>query len=288
MKKLISKSIGFSLNTLANIAPRKAARMGFNLFCYPFRAKLTDKHKAFLFSAERSTLEHGGETIQVYKWGKGKHVILMLHGWQSHTFRWKNYVESLDKEKYTIYSLDAPGHGLSSGKFMTVPLYSDVVELFLNNVSKVDTVVSHSIGSFTAIYTFYRLSHLAPANIIALAPPGEAEDFFNFYTKELGLTSKTVKLVVDYFEEQIKKAPSYFSAQKFAAALTSKGLLIHDEEDTDTSIENSKRIHSQWKNSSLIITKGYGHNLRSEHVIRKVIDFVEESTKIKSAQIANP
>jgi pimeloyl-ACP methyl ester carboxylesterase len=286
MKKLISKSIGFSLNALAIIAPGKAARMGFSLFCYPFRTKLTDKHKAFLFSAERSTLEHGGETIQVYKWGSGEHVVLMLHGWQSHTFRWKSYVESLDTTKYTIYALDAPGHGLSSGKFMTVPLYSEVVELFLNKVGKVDTVVSHSIGSFTAIYTFYRLAHLSPTSIIALAPPGEAEDFFNFYTKTLGLSVKTVKLIVDYFEAQIKKAPSYFSAHKFAATLTSKGLLIHDEEDMDTSVENSKRIHSQWKNSSLLITKGYGHNLRSEHVIRQVVDFVEESAKMKSVQLS--
>lgn len=286
MKKLISKSIGLSLNTLAIIAPDKAARMGFNLFCYPFRTKLTDKHKAFLFSAERSTLEHGGETIQVYKWGTGEHVILMLHGWQSHTFRWKNYVESLDTTKYTIYGLDAPGHGLSSGKFMTVPLYSEVVELFLNKVGKVDTVVSHSIGSFTAIYTFHRLAHLSPTSIIALAPPGEAEDFFNFYTKTLGLSAKTVKLIVDYFEAQIKKTPSYFSAHKFAATLTSKGLLIHDEDDTDTSVENSKRIHGQWKNSSLVITKGYGHNLRSEHVIRQVVDFVEESAKMKSVQLS--
>jgi pimeloyl-ACP methyl ester carboxylesterase len=286
MKKLISKSIGFSLNTLAIIAPGKAASMGFNLFCYPFRAKLTDKHKAFLFSAERSTLEHEGETIQVYKWGSGKHIVLMLHGWQSHTFRWKNYIESLDTAKYTIYALDAPGHGLSSGKFMTVPLYSEVVELFLNKVGKVDIVLSHSIGSFTAIYTFHRLAHLSPTSIIALAPPGEAEDFFNFYTNTLGLSPRTVKLIVDYFEAQIKKTPSYFSAHKFASTLTSKGLLIHDEEDADTSVENSKRIHSHWKNSTLVITKGYGHNLRSENVIRQVVDFVEESSKIKSAQLS--
>lgn len=288
MKKLISKSIGFSLNTMAVIAPHSAARIGFNLFCYPIRTKLTDKHKNFLLNAERSTLQHRGETIQWYKWGTGEHKVLMLHGWQSHTFRWKNYIESFDLTKYTVYSLDAPGHGLSTGKFMTLPLYSEVVELFLEKNGKVDTVIAHSIGSFTAIYTFHRLAHFSPANLIALAPPGEAEDFFNFYTKELGLNSKTIKLIVGYFEEQIKQTPSYFSAQKFAASLTSKGLLIHDEEDMDTSVENSKRIHSQWKNSSLVVTKGYGHNLRSEHVIRQVIDFVEESTKIESTRIANP
>jgi pimeloyl-ACP methyl ester carboxylesterase len=275
MKELISKLIGLGLNMLALIAPQKAARMGFELFCHPFRSKITDKHKEFLHAANLFQFQHKGETIQGYSWGKGEHSILLLHGWQSHTFRWKNYVQAFDHTQYTVYAFDAPGHGLSSGKFMTVPFYSEVVETFLTDRGKVNTVLSHSIGGFTSIYTFHRLPHLSPDKLIVMAPPGEAQDFFDFYTEQLNLSKRTVQLIVDYFEEQINQAPSYFSAHKFAATLQSKGLLIHDEGDDETSVENSKRIHAAWKNSALIVTQGYGHNLKSPRVIEHVVNFVE-------------
>ena len=275
MKKLIARAIGLWINFLAWVAPRAAARFGFEFFCRPFRLKMTDKHLEFLHSGERFTFAHAGETIQAYKWGHGDRRILLLHGWQSHTFRWKSYVDALDKEKYTVYSLDAPGHGLSSGKFMTMPLYSDVVEKFIGQIGSLDTVLSHSIGGFTAIYTFYRLPELAPDRLVVLAPPGEAQDFISLYSSELNLSPKAVGLIVDYFEAWVKQAPAYFSAPRFATKLNSRGLLIHDEEDREASVEHSRRINSAWSNSQLIVTKGYGHNLRSKKVIDYVMDFVE-------------
>jgi pimeloyl-ACP methyl ester carboxylesterase len=287
MKKVLSKLIGIGLNIMAIVAPRKTARMGFELFCHPFRGKITEKHKEFLHSANLFQFQHKGETIQGYSWGKGEHTILLLHGWQSHTFRWKSYVQAFDQTKYTIYSFDAPGHGLSTGKFLTVPLYSEVVETFLSNKGKVNTVLSHSIGGFTSIYTFHRLPHLSPDKLIVMAPPGEAQDFFDFYTQQLNLSKRSVKLIVEYFEKQINQSPSYFSAHKFAATLQSKGLLLHDEGDEETSVENSKCINAAWKNSSLIVTNGYGHNLKSHSVIKHVVNFVEgKNVEVDKAEMA--
>lgn len=275
MKKLLARTIGLWINLLAWVAPRQAAKFGFEFFCRPFRLKLTDKHLEFLHSGERSTFIHAGETIQAYKWGSGPRNILLLHGWQSHTFRWKSYVDALDKEKYTVYSLDAPGHGLSSGSFMTMPLYSEVVEKFIGQIGTVDTVLSHSIGGFTAIYTFYRLPAMAPSRLVVLAPPGEAQDFMTFYIGTLKLSDRAAMLIQGYFEERVKQKPAYFSAPRFATALSSQGLLIHDEEDQDASVEHSRRINGAWTNSHLIVTKGLGHNLRSEKVMDYVLDFVE-------------
>jgi pimeloyl-ACP methyl ester carboxylesterase len=277
MKKLIARSIGRWINFLAWVAPRAAARFGFEFFCRPFRGKMTEKHLKFLHSGERFTFTHAGETIQAYTWGHGDRRILLLHGWQSHTFRWKSYVDAFDKARYTIYAIDAPGHGLSSGKFLTVPLYSDVVEKFMETTGRFDSVLSHSIGGFTALYTFYRLPRLAPEQLIILAPPGEAQDFFSFYIRELALSPRAANLIVGYFEARIGQSPSYFSAPKFAQGLTSQGLLIHDEEDVEAPVENSKRIHGAWGNSRLIMTKGFGHNLRSQKVIDYVLSFSDHS-----------
>lgn len=277
MKKLIPKTLGLYLNTLAHIAPKKAATAGFNLFCRPFRSKLQHHHHGFLSSGKRFVLPHAAEKIQAYSWGHGSKKVLFLHGWQSHSFRWKNYIEALDKNEYTVYAFDAPGHGLSSGKFLHVPLYSEVVKSFIEHVGKVDSIVSHSIGGFTAIYTLYQHPQLTPEKLVVMAPPGEASDFFDFYMNTLGLSSKSVELITNQFTEAVGKHPSYFSAKQFAQSLQVNGLLIHDEEDDETSVQNSKNIHQAWKNSQLLITKGIGHNLRSKEIVKSVVDYLSQS-----------
>lgn len=285
MKKLIPKALGLYLNTLSHLTPKKAGTIGFNLFCRPFRSKLHKHHHDFLSSGKRFTLPHRHDTIQAYTWGHGPKKVLFLHGWQSHTFRWKNYIEALDKNEFTVYAFDAPGHGLSSGKFLHVPLYSEVVRSFIEHIGKVDSIVSHSIGGFTAIYTLHQHPHLTPEKLIVMAPPGEASDFFNFYTTTLSLSTKSVQLITHQFTEAVGKHPSYFSAKEFAKSLKASGLLIHDEEDDETSVQNSKDIHHSWKNSSLLITKGTGHNLRSKDVVRHVTGFLSQPQSILTSPL---
>jgi pimeloyl-ACP methyl ester carboxylesterase len=199
----------------------------------------------------------------------------MLHGWQSHTYRWKVYIEALSKD-HTVYTLDAPGHGLSGGKLLNVPLYSEVIEEQLKRVGDIDTIITHSLGGFSTFYTFYRNPALSVNKIIALASPGEAKEFFDFYTRTLRLSEKTTQLIIDRFEETFQKTPEFFSAPTFASSLTIPGLIIHDEHDDETPFYHAERIHRAWKNSKLIKTKGFGHNLKSTEVIKEVIQFVND------------
>lgn len=140
MKKLIGKLIGLYINALAFVAPRVAARKGFDLFRHPFRGKLQAHHHAFYDSADKFDFMLHGDTIQAYRWGHGDKKILFLHGWQSHSFRWKHYIEALDKARYTIYAMDAPAHGLSTGRFMSVPQYSEAIEKMIREMGKPDVV----------------------------------------------------------------------------------------------------------------------------------------------------
>ncbi len=284
MKTLVSALIGNYLNLLAIVAPAKAASLGFNLFCRPFRSKLSKKHTSFFKTAENSTFNLGKEIIRTYKWGCGPTKILLLHGWQSHTYRWKNYIDAIDKRIYTIYALDAPGHGLSTGRFLNVPFYSEAIIKYISIIGNVDKVISHSIGAFTALFTFNRNPRLLPDSIIMLAPPGEAKEFFSFYAQQLKLSNQCVSLVEKHFEKVTKYPIDFYSAAKFASTITSKGLIIHDEVDEETSVDNSKAIHKVWNNSTLVITKGKGHNLKSIEVLDVVINFLEGGLILSHAE----
>lgn len=277
MKTVIMKSIGLYLNTLALVNPQKAARKGLEIFCYPMRPALTKKQRDFLESAKHATLEHNGISIQTYKWGHGSTKVLFLHGWQSHTYRWKRYIESFDKTEYTVYAMDAPGHGLSDGSQLSVPLYSEVISNYLDRIQNVHAIICHSLGGFSALYTFYRIQEDLAPNLVLLAPPGEADEFFEFYKKALGLSSRAQRLIIDKFENVFGFTPKFFSAPHFASAVNANGLIIHDEEDKETSVGNAKRINANWQASQLQITKGLGHNLKSDDVVKSVVEFVAAS-----------
>jgi pimeloyl-ACP methyl ester carboxylesterase len=275
MKKLIPLLLGNVINTLSYVAPSYAAKLGFRVFCFPIRGTLKPYHHAFLNTAEKSTIKHPKQDIQVYRWGNGSKKILFLHGWQSHSFRWKNYIECFPSEEYTCYALDAPGHGLSKGSFLTVPLYSEVIEQFFHEHGNIEAIVAHSLGAFTTVYTLHRLPLLPVHKLVLLAPPGEATEFVQFYQTSLKLSNRTMRLVRSYFEDIIGHKVEYFMAQKFAESLNQSGLIIHDEEDDDTPHRHSLAIHKAWKKSKLKITKGLGHNLKSEIILAEVSDFIK-------------
>lgn len=277
MKTLITRMIGMYLNFLGIVAPKTAGKKGFLIFCRPFRAPLNSKQLEFLNSAEKFTIAHNDNSIQGYKWGNGEKKILFIHGWQSHTYRWKAYIESLSKNDYTIYALDAPGHGQSTGSFLSVPVYSDLIEKLTHQTGEIDTAVAHSIGAFSLLYTFYRKNDLKVNNIILMAAPGEAKDFVDVFRTTLSLNDRTVKLVTDHFMKRYNVTPEFFSAIKFADSVKAKSLLIHDEGDDEAPYQYAVQLSKALKNSRLITTQGFGHNLKSNSVVKEVSDFIAQA-----------
>lgn len=286
MKKLLAQLTGLYFNLLVFFAPRAAGRKGFYLFCTPQRPPLRGHQLKFLDTAEKSSFLCDGVRIQVYRWGTGEKSLLFLHGWQSHSFRWKNYIESFSKKEYTIYAFDAPGHGLSGGRYTNLPIYSNVLETFLNLIQPIHTIVGHSLGSFTALYTFYRLKTLPVKQLVITATPGEVSEFVEFYRQVLGLSSRTINAIRQSFLQIIHNLPEYYSAAKFAAAVDIPGFIIHDAQDDEAPFHHAHAIHKAWANSRIVSTAGLGHNLRSISVVRQVVDFVnEQSTGNQNAKL---
>ena len=276
MKGLVTNMAGWYLNIASNVVPGIAARHGFRLMCYPARIPLKPHHKEFLNSSEKFEFMSEGFRIQGYKWGRGQKKVLFLHGWQSHSFRWKKYIDALSKDEYTVYAMDAPGHGFSSGSFLTVPLYSSVIDQLVSSLGSIHVVVSHSLGSFSILHSLYHNPSLPVDRLVLMAPPGEASDFIQIFKQTLKLTNKTVNNTVNYFEKVIRKPVDFYSTSRFAAGLNLPGIIIHDIEDMETPYKYGEMIHNAWKGSALITTQGLSHNLKSPEVIEMVKDFIQK------------
>ncbi|MGC4022502.1 MAG: alpha/beta hydrolase [Cyclobacteriaceae bacterium] len=261
------------LNTLAVVAPHKAGEVGFYLFCRPRRRPVKPHHLEFLNTSEKFSIEYAGKKVQGYRWGNGEKKLLLLHGWESHSYWWKSIVTLLPKDKFSIYSIDAPGHGLSDGDYINVPHYSGLIEQ-LTSETKFYAILAHSLGAFSSIYTAHRLPKLDVSKMVMMAAPGEAKEFFAYYRNILKLSDKTVRLIQDFFVEKLGHGPEYFSIKEFAKGISIQGLMIHDTEDREAPYRHALEAHQNWQNSELITTTGLGHNLKSVDLIKKVEEFL--------------
>ncbi len=276
MKKIVPRAIGTYLNILSYVAPSRVGEIGFNIFCTPISPPVKPHHKQWLDTAHQFNFESDGIQLQAYQWGSGEKKIFFLHGWQSHSYRWRKYIESFSLEEYSIYAFDAPAHGLSKGKYANIPLYSNAIVAFLEQVGKADVIVTHSMGSISTLHAMYNHNHLEIGKLILMGSPGEANDFISFYQQFTGMSDRTFKSIIDYFVKTLNQTPDYFSAPKFVAEVKIPGLIIHDEGDAEAPYKHAVRIHKAWPQSRLITTQGIGHNLRSPEVVEMVKDFVME------------
>lgn len=280
MKKILPKLLGYYVNIISRILPKTAARHAFAIWCYPFSSALKPHHKQFLDTSEKFSFYHHNIYIQGYKWGNGRKKLLFLHGWQSHSFRWKNYVEALSPEEFTIYAIDAPGHGSSGGRLLNVPLYGEVIKQLVNSLGYIDVAICHSMGSFSTLYALHTEPGLPVGKVVIMACPGKGRDFVNSFKYALKLSDRSLNLLLNYFIEKFEKPIDFFSTPDFAATLAIPGLIIHDEDDHETSYKYAVQIHKSWVNSKLVTTTGLNHNLKSPLVVQEVCDFITDKVFI--------
>jgi pimeloyl-ACP methyl ester carboxylesterase len=276
MQPFVVKTVGFGLNVLAKVAPQLAGKKGFELFCHPFRTKLKKHHLAFFHSAKMFRMEFRGLDIQCYQWGSGSKTVLFLHGWQSHSFRWKTYVEAFVQQGYTVYALDAPGHGLSGGSQLNLLLYSELVKDFLYRQASIDHIIAHSFGGYASVYALYCTPLLPVKKLVLMGTPGKVTDFIDTYNEMLGLKANTLQVVRQHFIATVGKDPEYFDAPKLARSLYKPVLIVHDTDDTDTPYSHAAAMYANWRNAQMLTTSGLGHNLKSPEIMRQVMQFIKE------------
>lgn len=276
MKQLVYQSLGFYLNTLNRIHPKKGGQVGFRLFCRPIRSKLKKHHIDFFNTSEQEDFDFNSINVKIYKWGNGHKKILFVHGWQSHSYRWKHYIESMDQDEFTLIAYDAPGHGQSKGDQLHVPMNAFLISLLVEKFGGFHAVVAHSVGSFSVLYalSYYQIEKIG--KFVSLASPSRAKEFFAFYTNALQLKEHTIVNVTNEFQMQVRHKVEDVSLTSFAKNLTLPGLIIHDEQDPDTPFSNAIELSKAWKTANLIRTEGLGHNLKSKEIVEMVCDYIKK------------
>jgi pimeloyl-ACP methyl ester carboxylesterase len=281
MKKLkyllLAKSIGFYINVLSFVAPKKAVQKAYAIFSTPRKGKIQiDAIPEVLKSAEAVAFDFEDKTIQTYIWKGNDTVLFLIHGWESNSARWKKALPYILKSGYTIVAIDAPAHGLSSEKDFNAHKYTE----FIHHVAKMynpNILIGHSIGGKACLHyqTIHKNNNVE--KIVVLGAPSDFKLIFENYVSLLGLNTKVNGELVNYYLENFNLSNKEIEGPLFSNESNLKGLIAHDIEDSVVSFAEAKKNSNAWQEALFIETKGLGHSMNDEVLFEKISTFITES-----------
>lgn len=273
LKKFLPKVIGFRLNSLFLVRPAAALSKAYILFCSPRRGRVKPEQEDFLNTAKKVQISIEGHQIQTYAWEGKKERILLLHGWESNTYRWKELVEKLQEHDYAIYSVDAPAHGNSGAKMFNMPLYVKCIAEMVQK-TKPDYIIGHSLGGISTLY-HEREYGSTSKKIVLLGAPADMGFIVKGFQNTLALSNRFMKALEMFIVQQLGVKFSDFNMEKYTKHLTQKGLLIHDPLDKIVPFSAAKKLHANWKDATLITPKGAGHGVNNQEILKSIIAFLK-------------
>lgn len=261
----------------ATISKKKAAEKAFELFCTP--QKRNKKALPPIFNeAETLHFKLNGIPITGWRWNKGgNRKFLILHGFESSVVNFDRYVRPAIRKGMEVLAFDAPAHGRSGGKTITIPAYSKLIKEVYNNYGPIDSYMAHSFGGLAVCVALEEISHDENSRLVLIAPATETataiDGFFSFLKLAPALRPEFEKII-------IKKggvSPAWYSVTRAMKHIRAKVLWVHDEEDEITPLKDVRPMMEAGKNNiEFMITKGLGHRriYNDNNVRKKIGEFI--------------
>ena len=276
-KRMVLKYVRTKFKLLSSISKRKAAGKAFELFCTPqFRTK-KDLPPVFKKS-EKIEFPFEGNIVRGYRWNHpSSKKALILHGYESSVINFENYIEPLIQKGYEVLAFDAPAHGRSTGRSITVISYKNLVHHIWNNYGPIDSFITHSLGGLTLSLALEEIKHSPATRIVLIAPAAETKTAIDNFFKLLKLDAEVRKEFNRIIEEQGGKSPDWYSISRVAPKLKGQVLFLQDKDDQMTPVSDVKPIMDKnYPNFKFIISEGLGHRkiYRDEQSFKKIMEFL--------------
>ena len=272
--KLAIKTVGAFINITAPLFPIWNANYSFNLLCKVKRVGITQKGSAFFKQGKTQFLEVNGHSAALHSWGEGAKSVLFLHGWLSNSQRWRKFVEQLDLNEYTVYALDAPGHGMAKGHHLNVEIYRQAFMKTYEIAGPLDTLVCHSLGSLVGAYAFlYRPSIVVKKFVITGAPSG-MDAIFAYFKELLSLSQKAIDNLDVKINSVLQLPHREIHMKHFFRKVEVPVLVVHETADRITPVDPIKKAAANHNKIETYFTNGNDHNLKTQDVIEQVIQFI--------------
>jgi pimeloyl-ACP methyl ester carboxylesterase len=276
-QKIAIRYIRTKLHLLAVVSPLKAATHALKLFCTPFKRSGKEAPPVFK-QAKRIPLLVDNTAIVAYQWNKGANrKVLILHGFESAAKSFDRYINLFIEKGYEVLAVDAPAHGESGGKHITLPLYIKTIEAVYNHCGPINSFMAHSFGGLAITHFLEQLQHNDACRIALIAPATETKTAIDDFFRLLQLNKAVRKAFDQMITDVTGVPPEHFSIPRAIHHLKAQVLWLHDEHDDVTPLHDVQPIMAaQLPNVQFIITQQLGHRkiYRNDSVVKAVVDFL--------------
>lgn len=274
MQNFLPRFIGSILNVIGYLNLKIASKWALDLFSRPLKGRYKT-NLPILVSAEQSVLYFEQLPISTYMWPGKKGTVLLAHGWESNSGRWKNVVHALQKSGYAVVALDAPAHGASGSTSFNAVLYSKFIEVVCKKF-KPSVLIGHSVGGMAISFFMKNSGYQLASKLIFLGAPAGFPGIFKNYTDLMGFNTRVRRGIEERVVDKFGQPSAYFNTAQFMSKIDCKGLIIHDQRDPVIPYSDAIEIQTAFRNSSLITTNGLGHGLKGKLVINHILHFLKD------------
>lgn len=265
------------LQLVSVFSTHKAARYAFTLFCTP-QKRVKGNHSPLVSAAEILTVTVNGLTVHGYRWGQaaGK-KILIAHGFESSAINFEAYVKPLIEKGYQVTALDAPAHGISEGRQLTLPLYITTIKTVCSTYGPFNAYLAHSFGGLAVTHFLQDTAHDPDTKLVLVAPATEIRSVIDRFFRLLQLNNNVRKAFDALSEKLTGISQAEASIHPVLKKIRADILWLHDTDDDITPYRDVEKIRtSGFPNITFIITSGLGHRkiYRDGQSVKTILGFV--------------
>ena len=253
------------------------------MICFALLTQNTRKKKAPAIFHQATPLTvtlPDGIQLKGYEWTSQKSnnkTVLIAHGYASYGYKFEQYVAPLLKRGFRVLIFDAPGHGLSQGKYINILLYLKAIDQIIKTVGPVDHFIGHSLGGIALAMLAETIPNPEQHKFVLIAPATKTTTSFNNYF-DLMRFSELIKTAFLTYAATLTTHPiTHFEADRAIENYTGPVLWVHDAEDKVCPYKDLINFQEKApKNINFLITKGLGHNkvYKTQAVIDKIMAFL--------------
>jgi len=177
-------------------------------------------------------------------------------------------------KNYKLVAINAPAHGHSEGIHSHPHKFINAIFTAQEHFGAFHTIIGHSMGGGCAVYA--ALEQLDVKKVVSIAGPSNFENAVSSFANFIGLRGKALTLFMADVEAVVQLPFPKINLAARVKSLSQSLLVIHDEQDLVIPFTEGSRYIPQICNGEFFATQGLGHRkiMQSEHVLRKVTDFI--------------
>jgi pimeloyl-ACP methyl ester carboxylesterase len=276
MTSYLHKVAGQAINLTGVVSMRLAGRIAFRLFSSTGPAEPRSEKERKLLAMSRNAMReaenvmlpiHAG-MVAAHRFApigepNGK-THLVVHGWGSRTDYMQGLIRGLRQTGAAVVGLDLPGHGGSTGRYLTVPLAIEAIDAAWRQFGPFDAVVGHSFGGFVSAMSASGsedwMRRRTPDKLVLIGSPVAAEHVFSQFSGHMGFTRKVTRALDEEVQRIAGQPIAFFSAGRMLARQPDLPVLVlHAEDDKEVSARAARLYAEAGPHVRLEWLNGLGH-----------------------------